>query len=260
MGLTEETKEFALRSGASLVGIATADRFEAAPEGCKPGDLLPGAAAVIVMALRMPYGVLMSPNLRVYRNVASHLEHDLNRIAYEIALFLEDKGYAALPVSPDIPLDMQRASGLQGDFSHKHAAVQAGLGWLGTSTLLLTPQFGPRVRLISVITNARLNADPKIEEETCRKCFECVKACPAKAIQENGEIDKLKCLRQCQPYGYGGLLRFIREFRAAESEEKKLELLRQPRAIELHQFLRGGNYSCASCVKVCSVGKQPFSP
>ncbi len=259
MGLADETKRLALNRGASLVGIASVDRFERAPEGRKPGDLLPGATAVIVMALRMPYGVLKSSNLRFYRSVANHLEHELSKLAYDITLFLENRGYAASPVTPDIPLDMQRGSGLEGDFSHKHAAVQAGLGWQGISTLLLTPQFGPRVRLVSTITDAPLEADPKIEEEVCRKCFACVKACPAKALQESGEIDKPRCLRQCMPYGYGGLLRFVREFMAAESEEKKLELLRQPRAIELHQFVRAGNYSCANCVKVCPVGKQPSS-
>lgn len=242
------------------MGIATADRFEGAPEGCKPADLLPGAKAVVVTALRLPHGVMKSPNLRLYRNMATHLEHELNKLACDIALFLEDKGYMALPVTPDVPLDMQRASGLLGDLSHKHAAVQAGLGWLGTSTLLLTPQFGPRVRLISTITTAPLKADPKIKEEVCRKCFACVKACPAKAIQENGEFDKAKCLRQCLPYALGGMVRFIRDFIAADSQEKKLELLRQPRALELHQFVRAGGYFCNHCVKVCTAGKQSSSP
>ncbi|MFC1864699.1 hypothetical protein ACFLYG_02595 [Chloroflexota bacterium] len=256
MDLADEIKGTALSRGATLVGIASADRFEGAPEGHRPWDLLPGATAVIVMALRVPNGVLKSSNLRLYRNVANHLEHELNKLAYEVAMFMEDKGYAASPVAPDIPLDMQQDSGLRGDFSHKHAAVQAGLGWLGTSTLLLTPQFGPRVRLVSVISNVPLKADPKIKEEVCRTCVACVKACPVKAIQENGEIDKLKCLRQCMPYGYGGLYRFIREFMATESEENRRELLRQPKVMELHQFVRAGNYSCANCVKVCPVGKS----
>lgn len=258
MDLTDETKEFANRRGASLVGVASAERLEEAPAGCKPTDLLPGATSVVVAAMRVPEGVLKSPNLRLYRNTAYHLEHELNRLAYDIAIFLEDKGYSALPVTPDIPLDMQRASGLQGDLSHKHAAVEAGLGCLGTSTLLLTPQFGPRVRLVSTITTAPLKADPKpkIAEDFCQGCFICLEVCPAKAIQENGKIDKFKCLRTCMPYGYGGLLRFIRELMEVEDKEKRLEMLRQPRAVELHQFVRVGNYSCAECVKVCPVGME----
>ncbi|MFC2041069.1 hypothetical protein ACFLTY_01955 [Chloroflexota bacterium] len=256
MELADKTKEIALSKGATLAGIASVDRFEDAPAGHRPWGMLPDAASVIVIALRVPDGVLKSSNLRFYRNVANHLEHELNKLAYEIAIFLEDKGYAALPVTPDIPLDMQLDSGLRGDFSHKHAAVQAGLGWIGTSTLLLTPQLGPRVRLVSVISSAPLKADAKIEAEVCQKCFACVKACAAKALQENGEIDKSKCLRQCMPYGYGGLYRFIREFMATESEEKKLEMFRQPKAIELHQFVRAGNYSCANCLKACPVGKS----
>ena len=35
-----------------------------------------------------------------------------------------------------------------GDFSHKHAALAAGMGTFGWSNLFLTPEFGARVRLI----------------------------------------------------------------------------------------------------------------
>jgi epoxyqueuosine reductase QueG len=257
MSLSQEIKEFALREGASLVGVAAAERLEAAPSGSRPTDLLPGAEAVVVLALRIPRGCLRSANLRLYRNTVTHLEHELNRLAYDVSLFLEERGYLALPVTPDIPVDMERSAGLQGDLSHKHAAAAAGLGKIGNSTLLLTPQFGPRVRLVSVVTTAPLPADPEINGDVCRHCFSCVKACPAKAIGEDGGMDKLKCLRSSSPYGYGGLFRFLREFLDTEDKERKLEMLRQPRALELHQFLRVGNYSCASCVKVCPVGREP---
>ena len=255
MTTSEKVRKVALGSGAHIVGNASVDRFEKAPQGYKPDDLLPGAKAVVVAGLPVPIGVLKSPNLRLYRNAATHLEHELNRIAYELALFLERDGYPSLPVNPDIPLDMHRSGGLMGDLSHKHAAAEAGLGIIGKSTLLVTPELGPRLRLISVVTQAPLESDPKLGRNLCRGCFRCVEACPAAAISEEGQIDKLKCLRQCLPYGVGGLIRFLEDFLDTKDKDAGRKMLREPRALELHQFVRVGNYSCAECVKACPVGK-----
>ena len=143
-----------------------------------------------------------------------------------------------------------------GDFSHKHAAAAAGLGEFGTSTLFLTPRFGPRVRLISVVTNAPLQGDKKISQKICLKCFKCMKECPAGAIREDGTLDKIKCVRQCMPHGVGSLVGFLRELLATESKEERAKMLKDPKLMEFHQFLRvGRGLSCANCMKVCPVGR-----
>lgn len=62
MAITVETlKEFALDNGANLVGVAPVERFDAAPAGNQPEDILPGARAVVACARRIPYGELDSP-------------------------------------------------------------------------------------------------------------------------------------------------------------------------------------------------------
>ena len=64
--LTREVKRFALEQlGSDLVGIASVDRFEQAPPGHRPDELLPGARSVIVMAGRMLDSTFLSPNPRV---------------------------------------------------------------------------------------------------------------------------------------------------------------------------------------------------
>ena len=66
-----------------------------------------------------------------------------------------------------------------GPFSHRHAATRAGLGEFGYNNIVLTPQFGPRQRFNSIITEAELVPDPLIEEPICLRdeCGLCMKAC-----------------------------------------------------------------------------------
>jgi len=66
-----------------------------------------------------------------------------------------------------------------GPFSHRHAATRAGLGEFGYNNIVLTPQFGPRQRFNSIITEAELEPDPLIEAPICLRdeCRLCIKAC-----------------------------------------------------------------------------------
>ena len=71
-----------------------------------------------------------------------------------------------------------------GPFSHRHAATRAGLGEFGYNNLVLTPQFGPRQRFNSIITDAELVPDPLIDHPVCLrdKCNLCRQACIADCI------------------------------------------------------------------------------
>jgi epoxyqueuosine reductase QueG len=71
-----------------------------------------------------------------------------------------------------------------GPFSHRHAATRAGLGEFGYNNVVLTPQFGPRQRFNSIITEAELTPDPLIAEPICLRdnCLLCLKACIMQCI------------------------------------------------------------------------------
>ncbi len=71
-----------------------------------------------------------------------------------------------------------------GPMSHRHAATRAGLGEFGYNNLVLTPQFGPRQRFNTIVTDAELVPDPLINEPICLrdKCLLCMKACYMDAI------------------------------------------------------------------------------
>ncbi|UCG16502.1 MAG: epoxyqueuosine reductase, partial [Phycisphaerales bacterium] len=67
-------------------------------------------------------------------------------------------------------------------FSHKLAAHLAGLGWIGKSCLLITPEVGPRVRWTTVLTDAPLATTGEAMDERCGDCDQCVEICPAGAV------------------------------------------------------------------------------
>jgi ferredoxin len=73
-------------------------------------------------------------------------------------------------------------------------ARDAGLGDIGRNGILITKEFGSRVRLGVVTTDMPLITDERIDfglEEFCKACKKCVKTCPGKAIPADDpkEID-----------------------------------------------------------------------
>ncbi len=195
MSLIADVKRLAVDNGLDLVGVASVDRFAAAPAGHHPEDLLPGARAVIACARRIPNGVLDGPATAYHR--AMEIVHArLDFAAAQIALRLEQNGGRALPVPADEPYvhwEADRKYG-RGDLSHKHAAEAAGLGRLGRNSMLITPQFGNRVHLVSVVTDVELPVDPLLDWEPCpRGCRLCQKACPAAALGEDQQVDQALC-------------------------------------------------------------------
>ena len=66
---------------------------------------------------------------------------------------------------------------------HKTVAVRAGLGWIGKSNVLLTPEYGGAVRLSSLLTDAPVEPCSHRMESLCGACQICTLACPAGAIK-----------------------------------------------------------------------------
>jgi epoxyqueuosine reductase len=103
----------------------------------------------------------------------------IDGITLEIGRAIMDHGYNALIVPASQTVDVSNLSGL---FSHKKAASLAGLGWIGKSCLLITPDRGPRVRFGTVLTDAPLASDNPLEGGGCGGCRKCVVSCPAHAF------------------------------------------------------------------------------
>ncbi len=149
----------------------------------------------------------------------------LDQLALKAGLLIEQQGYQYVPVAAS-----QSINGYQGLFSHKMAARLSGLGGIGKNALFLSKQFGPRVRLATVLT------DMPFEQEGqpgggCIECGACVALCPAMAISG----------------------------RAFDPQHPKQELVDRPACSSYmkQQFQKIGRGSvCGICMRHCPMGKQ----
>ena len=209
--MKDEIKRIAVMEGAGKVGIASVESFTGAPKGHTPADFIPDAKSVISFGIglldaaverdRLFLNSQMIPEeLRIpvqeyiYDTVAySMVNRRLEQIGLSIALFLEKQGYQSMcfPATYDEanePL-ISKIPDFQAPFSHRYVAVRAGLGEFGLSNLVLTPEYGPRIRLNSVITSMQLEPDPIIREKLCiGGCTLCMEACASFAYNSSINI------------------------------------------------------------------------
>lgn len=156
----------ALCGAASLEGVPNTDGF---PVGvsvavCLPPDVVRNLAT----APTETYG-------KTYRDV----NQCLDSIILAGEAFLRSQGYGAKAMTySSVHTDEENVSPLP----HKTVAVRAGLGWIGKSALLVTPQYGGAVRISTLLTDAPLPADTPITQSRCGSCTVCTDACPGKAI------------------------------------------------------------------------------
>ena len=208
MDLKKDLEEMSMRLGADIFGVASADSLHDAPSGHRPRDVLPNAKSVVVLGMKMldaQTDILptdgdhftVSPRQDMFRGHSTFISQELDRIGYAMARFLEKKGYKAYHQMASTGGTDQRY--LVGLLSLKHMAVQAGLGVFGRNSLLMTPQYGPRVRLTALVTDAEMRPDTPINKNFCEDCENpCISMCPADAIEKPShdspyEINKFAC-------------------------------------------------------------------
>jgi len=227
--LKDKIKQFCYDAGADIIGFASVERWSEAGEVKEefwPQGLFAPAKTVIVMGTAMPLPIVdTTPSIlhketydtanRALDDMAYNLVRYLNRLGHPSFFFTRD-GYGSLRLLKDRPMAA---------FSHIHAAKYAGLGTWGLNNCLLTPEFGPRVRLVSVFTTAVMEQDPMIDKNLCIKCRACEKCCPVDAIKINAE--EFKC-----------------EFNYIACIDRHIELSKDKA------------YPCGICTKVCPVGKD----
>lgn len=124
---------------------------------------------------RAEHAVAVEYRSQAYDIVNQRLDLAVSRLAS----WLSRRNHLALPIPASKRVDDERICAA---FSHKMAAHLAGLGWIGRSCLLVTPQHGPRVRWASVLTAAPLSATGQMMASACGACQECVDICPVQAF------------------------------------------------------------------------------
>ncbi len=186
MPLEDDLQGLAMSLGADLYGIADLRPHETAiiKQG---GEMVSGYPFAISVGIRLLDTIVDQIPNRSQRTVrVSYRSHTydvvngrLDVISSLLASHLQKEGYRCMPVPASERIDDERICAM---FSHKMAAHLAGLGWIGKSCLLVTPQYGPRVRWTTVLTDYPFSRFGIPMDPRCGNCEECTKACPTGAF------------------------------------------------------------------------------
>jgi len=187
-----------------------------------PDKLLPGAASAIVVALG--YGRRrVNPSLPISRYATRRDYHRVFRgLLRKFVRWAERNLGGRYRIFSDSAPILER-----------ELAVRAGLGWIGKSSLLITPEFGPNVLLGGVLTDLLLIPDSPFPYDRCGTCDRCVRACPTGAILPNRSVDANRCISY-----------WTVEYRGEEF----------PPGVDTHGWIFG----CDVCTDVCPwTGRSP---
>lgn len=227
--LKRKIKREAKKLGINLIGFANVERwseFADTEPAYFPQTIWPWSKTVISLAVQIYLPMIETTPSVVYSELYNTTNRYLDESAYRLANFLNSLGYRAHFFPRDCYGDISvLVKKPEAAFSHVIAAKYAGLGTIGMNHTLLTKEYGPRVRLVSVITDAEITPDSMYKDELCLKCGLCAAKCPMRAFTpDNGKIvakmDKHKCA-------------------------------------EYHQKLKNEfRYPCGVCTAVCPVGND----
>lgn len=225
------------------VGFASVKDY-ISPNSPKIESFFPKAKSIIVMAYRE-----LSTCESLHPQMAMNGRMDKDALIrcnnYKIGHFLEDNFKAKIVSIPTATPLM----GGKGVVSLRHAAVAAGLGNFGRHNLVIHPKFGTRVTFSAIVTNLEIDSDEKIKENFCNNCNVCVKNCPAKALEEEGKTDVMKCIKVSQPFSFLSQLSFLEKF-IDENKEKRKEMIKDYWPFYQANSI-GIQYYCFNCLKLC---------
>ena len=177
--MAAEIKRIARFFGADLCGVTGVDerwhyaaRVDVRDFSEAPNDLPEEVRSVIVLGHEMDDGLVATyPSALAGAATGREYSHEA-AIVIQLAAYIRNLGYEAIPSMNDTGLAIPYA-------------VQAGLGEYARNQMVITPEFGPRLRFSKIFTSLPLAPDaPKRPGVAafCDICSKCADACPVKAL------------------------------------------------------------------------------
>jgi len=249
--LGKEIEKIALDRDIDLVGFARIKDIELAYPP-RPGEnLLPGAKTAVVFAGAVLKGALDCPRGTKGAIKDAQVAYDrIQNAAAAVGRFLERKGFLCYMPPASMPTDAYKHNGtthFAAEFSHRQAAIAARLGVKGWNNLLVTPQFGPRIRLGSLLTTAEFDfKPPALPENLCNKCGKCLDICPVNALDPKRELflDQPKCKNHyARPYMDHTPWQTVRNIFTVQGYG----------VMGVQALMEGYHFSCAECQRICPV-------
>ena len=228
--MSNEIKQVANMFGADLTGITEFNRdwvyshnFNRKSFQENEIELPDGIKHVIVIATEMNFD-LMSTNPSALSGSATGAGYAVDTvIILGITQYIRNLGYCAIGSLNDTGMTIPYA-------------IQAGLGEYGRHSLLITKEFGPRVRLAKIFTDLPLVNDKPVRfgvKEFCGVCRRCTDACPVKAITNNEPSDTV--------YNRSNVVGIKKWTTDAE---------------KCFRFWSSQNSDCSICIRVCPYNKN----
>jgi epoxyqueuosine reductase len=210
----DDLQQMKKRLEIDLIGVASVETSKELKD--RAAVFLPTVNSVVVLGKETYQEVvaLLEPSKgagetepgEVFAVHADYVNSRLSRAVHELADLFHKEGYRSVPLPAAVGFitDQRFLSAL---FSYKHAAELAGLGTIGHHSLLITPEFGPRIRLACLLTEAMLDPSPRAQKDFCAGCEACIRVCPAQAIQapEAGQAYSMNRFA-CRAYRQVGLV------------------------------------------------------
>ncbi|MCM1363789.1 MAG: epoxyqueuosine reductase [Faecalibacterium sp.] len=170
----QELKEFLINEGAADVGFCKVE----------DGDFGECVYAVSI-AVRLSEAIVDEIELEPTHTYFNHyrtVNSFIDSLLLKSGLFLQRRGYKYITVAASQSINKDGWN-YNGRYSHKKAAVLAGLGTIGKSSMFLHKKYGASVRLGTVFTNCEFDVNDVKPISICGKCTKCVDACPSGAIK-----------------------------------------------------------------------------
>lgn len=208
----------------------------------------------LILNTETPYGILIGRKLddNIVSQVAEGPTHDYNNhnntvnaelqtLIQNIADDIKREGYQCEVVEPTVKesevKDPNYPKTLRTPVSHKMIGTRSGLGWIGKTDLFVSKEFGPRLRMVSLLTNYPVESLHKpIDKSRCGSCNVCVEKCPGQAstgllwdiyTDRDRFFDAHKCRSTCRDLS--------------------------------KKYLNEDISVCGICVAVCPIGKKDIS-
>lgn len=180
--ITEELRQFIKSHGVQIIGIGDLMMYKFDENPPMEKNFFGKFKFGISVGLRLNDEIIEQIKNGPTVAYADHYR-DVNRklddIADKVKKWIENKGFNAYIIPASKMVDEKE---LKGELSHKAIARIAGVGWQGKSLLIINPEFGPRFRMVTILTDMILEADKPIKNR-CGNCEACKISCPADAIK-----------------------------------------------------------------------------
>ena len=256
MDVREEVIRIAKARDVDLVGIARVAEIALAYPPRPAEALLPGAKSAVALAAALLAGGLNCPRGTKGAIKDAQVAYDrIESAGAAVGRFLEGQGHRCYLPPASMPVDVFKHKGTlhyAAEWSHRQAAIAAGLGVKGLNNLLVTPEFGPYVRLGSLLTTADLEPTRRdLPPDLCHQCLQCVRACPVGALDPDPAVQPRLNQPRCKT-------NYIRPFLHPTPWQtlKSFFTTYGIGTLGVQVLMEGYHFSCAECQRACPRGKE----